>query len=51
METQDPQGALHNVQKGWRTRQEKEEIIQQWQQSGKAGENSARIIKSAITAW
>ena len=30
METQD------NVQKGWRTREQKEEIIQQWQQSGKS---------------
>jgi hypothetical protein len=30
METQD------NIHKGWRTRQEKEEIILQWQQSGKS---------------
>ena len=26
----------NNVRKGWRTRQEKEEIIRQWQQSGKS---------------
>ncbi len=26
----------NNVQKGWRTREQKEEIIQQWQQSGKS---------------
>ena len=30
METQD------NIYKGWRTPQEKEEIILQWQQSGKS---------------
>jgi hypothetical protein len=30
MENQD------NVQKGWRTREQKEELIQQWQQSGKS---------------
>jgi hypothetical protein len=26
----------NNVQKGWRTREQKEEIILQWQQSGKS---------------
>lgn len=26
----------NNVQKGWRTREQKEQIIQQWQQSGKS---------------
>ena len=36
METENPQDAMHNVQNGWRTRQEKDVLITQWQQSGKS---------------
>ena len=48
METQD------NVQKGWRTREQKEEIIQQWQQSGKSRKEFCeehQIGYNSLVSW
>ena len=48
METQD------NVQKGWRTREQKEEIILQWQQSGKSRKEFCQekgITYNSLVGW
>jgi hypothetical protein len=48
METQN------NVQKGWRTRKQKEEIIQQWQQSGKSRKEFCeehQINYNSLVGW
>ncbi len=48
METKD------NVQKGWRTREQKEEIILQWQQSGKSRKEFCEqqgISYNSLVGW
>ncbi len=48
METQN------NVQKGWRTREQKEEIILQWQQSGKSRKEFCQeqgISYNSLVGW
>ena len=48
METQD------NVQKGWRTWQQKEELILQWQQSGKSRKEFCQeqgITYNSLVGW
>jgi Transposase len=48
METQD------NVQKGWRTREQKEEIIRQWQQSGKSRKvfcQEVGVTYNSLVSW
>ena len=44
----------NNVQKGWRTREQKEEIIQQWQQSGKSRREFCQehqISYNSLVGW
>ncbi len=44
----------NNVQKGWRTREQKEEIIQQWQQSGKSRKEFCQehgITYNSLGGW
>lgn len=44
----------NNVQKGWRTRQQKEEIINQWQQSGKSRKEFCeenQISYNSLAGW
>jgi hypothetical protein len=44
----------NNVQKGWRTRQQKEEIILQWQQSGKSRKEfceESGIGYNSLVSW
>ena len=48
METQN------NVQKGWRTREQKQEIILQWQQSGKSRKDFCQengISYNSLVGW
>ena len=48
MENQD------NVQKGWRTREQKEELILQWQQSGKSRKDFCQeqgITYNSLVGW
>ena len=48
METKD------NIQKGWRTREQKQEIIQQWQQSGKTRKEFCMeqgISYNSLVSW
>jgi hypothetical protein len=48
METQN------NVQKGWRTREQKEELILQWQQSGKSRKEFCQehgITYNSLVGW
>ncbi len=43
-----------NVQKGWRTREQKEEIILQWQQSGKSRKEFCeenQISYNSLVGW
>jgi hypothetical protein len=44
----------NNVQKGWRTREQKEEIILQWQQSGKSRKEFCQeqgITYNSLVGW
>ena len=44
----------NNVQKGWRTREQKEQIIQQWQQSGKSRKEFCeefQISYNSLVSW
>ncbi len=44
----------NNVQKGWRTREQKEEIILQWQQSGKSRKEfceETQISYNSLVGW
>lgn len=44
----------NNVQKGWRTREQKEEIILQWQQSGKSRMEFCKeygITYNSLVGW
>ena len=44
----------NNVQKGWRTREQKEEIIRQWQQSGKSRKEFCQeigITYNSLVGW
>jgi regulatory protein YycH of two-component signal transduction system YycFG len=44
----------NNVQKGWRTREQKETIILQWQQSGKSRKvfcEENQISYNALVSW
>ena len=44
----------YNVQKGWRTREQKEELIQQWQQSGKSRKDFCQehgISYNSLVGW
>jgi hypothetical protein len=44
----------NNVQKGWRTREQKEEIILQWQQSGKSRKEFSQehgITYNSLVGW
>lgn len=44
----------HNVQKGWRTREQKEEIILLWQQSGKSRKEFCQehgITYNSLVGW
>ena len=48
METQD------NIQKSWRTREQKEEIIQQWQESGKSRKEFCeehQVSYNSLVGW
>ena len=43
-----------NVQKGWRTREQKEELILQWQQSGKSRKEFCQehgITYNSLVGW
>ena len=44
----------NNVHKGWRTREQKEELIQQWQQSGKSRKEFCKekgITYNSLVGW
>lgn len=44
----------NNVQKGWRTSEQKEELIQQWQQSGKSRKefcDEHQISYNSLVGW
>ena len=44
----------NNVQKGWRTREQKEELILQWQQSGKSRKEFCQekgITYNSLVGW
>lgn len=44
----------NNVQKGWRSREEKEELILQWQQSGKSRKEFCQetgITYNSLVGW
>ena len=44
----------NNVQKSWRTREEKEELILQWQQSGKSRKEFCEengISYNSLVSW
>ena len=44
----------NNIQKGWRTREQKEELILQWQQSGKSRKEFCQekgITYNSLVGW
>lgn len=44
----------NNVQKGWRTREQKEEIIKHWQQSGKSRKefcDENQVSYNSLVGW
>jgi hypothetical protein len=54
METSTPKDPSDNVQKGWRSREQKEEIILQWQQSGKSRKEFCHeqgITYNSLVSW